>query len=90
MSEIITQFENTIAQYTGAPYAVALDSCTSSVYNCLKFYNPKSITLPIFKYIPQIVSFAITELTVLTKPIVKISILLTFSKILIKSLVSPD
>ena len=46
MSEIITQFENTIAEYTGAPYAVALDSCTSSVYNCLKFYNPESITLP--------------------------------------------
>ena len=37
MSEAVTQFENTIADYTGASYAVALDSCTSSVYNCLKY-----------------------------------------------------
>ena len=46
MSEAVTQFENTIADYTGASYAVALDSCTSSVYNCLKFYDPGSIVLP--------------------------------------------
>ncbi len=46
MSSWIKQFEDTIADYTGSPYAVGLDSCTSGVYHSLKFFDVKNITLP--------------------------------------------
>lgn len=32
-------FEEEIAEYTEAPYAVSLDSCTNSLFLCLKYLN---------------------------------------------------
>ncbi|MAV43281.1 MAG: hypothetical protein CMA30_02260 [Euryarchaeota archaeon] len=43
---IIEQFEKAIAEYTGAPYTVALDSCTSGIYSSLRFFKPDKIVLP--------------------------------------------
>ena len=37
--EIVRQFEEAIAEYTGSPYAVAVDSCTNAVFLCLEFFN---------------------------------------------------
>jgi dTDP-4-amino-4,6-dideoxygalactose transaminase len=34
---IVKQFEEEIAAYTGAPYAVSVDSCTNALFLCLKF-----------------------------------------------------
>lgn len=34
-----TQFEEELARYTGAPYAVAVDSCTNAIFLALLFSN---------------------------------------------------
>ena len=43
--ELIEKFENKIAKFYGAPYAVAVDSCTHAIELCLRYKNP-----PILKY----------------------------------------
>ena len=48
--EIVKEFENNIAQFFGAPYAVAVDSCTHGIELCLRLTNTKKITVP-YKYI---------------------------------------
>ena len=35
MFDIVTKFENQIAEFYGAPYAVATDSCTHGIEICL-------------------------------------------------------
>lgn len=37
MGKIVKQFEDEIAEYTGAKYAVAVDSCTSALYLSLQY-----------------------------------------------------
>jgi len=37
--KIVQMFEEEIAEYTEAPYAVSLDSCTNSLFLCLKYLN---------------------------------------------------
>lgn len=58
--EIVRMFEETIASYTGAPYAVAVDSCTNALFLTLKYYHstqvhPRTITIPSKTYlsVPQ-------------------------------------
>lgn len=36
---IVKMFENEIACYTGAPYAVSVDSCTNALFLCLQWMN---------------------------------------------------
>ena len=36
---IVDNFEKRVAQYTGAKYAVALDSCTNAIFLCCKYLN---------------------------------------------------
>jgi dTDP-4-amino-4,6-dideoxygalactose transaminase len=43
---IVTEFENQVAQFFGAPYAVAVDSCTHGVELCLRYTNADSISVP--------------------------------------------
>ena len=43
---IVTTFENKIAEFFGAPYAVAVDCCTHGVELCLRYQNIKSISVP--------------------------------------------
>lgn len=37
--EIVEQFEETVAQYAGSKYAIAVDSCTNAIFLCLKYIN---------------------------------------------------
>jgi len=37
----VTEFENKIAEFFGAPYAVAVDSCTHGLELCLKYTGAK-------------------------------------------------
>lgn len=42
----VTEFENKIAEFFGAPYAVAVDACTHGVELCLRYTNADSISVP--------------------------------------------
>lgn len=42
----VTDFENSIAKFFGAPYAIAVDSCTHGVELCLRYTNADSISVP--------------------------------------------
>jgi dTDP-4-amino-4,6-dideoxygalactose transaminase len=50
--QIVHYFEREIAKYTGANYAVAVDSCTNGIFLLLKYLNqPQTITIPSQTYI---------------------------------------
>ena len=42
----VTEFENKIAAFFGAPYAVAVDSCTHGLELCLRLLNADHINCP--------------------------------------------
>ena len=44
--EIVTKFENEIAKYFNAPYAVAVDCCTHGIELCLRYYDLRIIHVP--------------------------------------------
>ena len=43
---VVRDFEYAIAKFYGAPYAVAVDSCTHSIELCLRYKDVKKIILP--------------------------------------------
>jgi dTDP-4-amino-4,6-dideoxygalactose transaminase len=49
--EQVTQFENAVAEYFGAPYAVATDSCTHGIELCLRLLNPTELVIPAHTYL---------------------------------------
>lgn len=42
----VTELENRISEFFGAPYAVAVDSCTHGIELCLRYQNAPYITSP--------------------------------------------
>ena len=50
-------FEEEMAHYTGAPYAVSLNSCTNAIFLCCKYFNiqDKDVAIPKRTYlsVPQ-------------------------------------
>ena len=48
-------FEEEIANYTGAPYAISVDSCTSALFLVCKYLEVKEVTIPSQTYlsVPQ-------------------------------------
>ena len=44
--ETVTSFENEIAKFYGAPYGVAVDSCTHAIELCLRYKKIKKFTVP--------------------------------------------
>src|SRR3989304_8175229 len=58
--KIVSDFEETVADYTGAPYAVAVDSCTNALFLCLKFvfakFPEREIIIPSKTYISPAMS----------------------------------
>tara|TARA_R110000824_G_C15136256_1_gene669528 strand:- start:700 stop:1317 length:618 start_codon:yes stop_codon:yes gene_type:complete len=44
--DIVKMFEEEVAEYTGAPFAVAVDSCTNALFLCCKYHNVKEVTIP--------------------------------------------
>jgi len=43
---IVQMFEEEVAAYTGAPFAVSVDSCTNALFLCCKYLNVRKVTLP--------------------------------------------
>ena len=47
----ITDFENEVAKFFGAPYAIAVDCCTHGIELCLRLTNTPKINVPKRTYI---------------------------------------
>jgi dTDP-4-amino-4,6-dideoxygalactose transaminase len=58
--KIVKMFEEEISEYTGAPYAVSVDSCTNALFLCLKYLKAKEVVVPRKTYlsVPQSVIHA--------------------------------
>ena len=44
--KIVQMFEEEVAEYTGAPFAVAVDSCTNALFLSCKYLDVKEVTIP--------------------------------------------
>ena len=44
--KVVSDFENEVAHWFGAPYGVAVDCCTHGIELCLRHMNIKSIEIP--------------------------------------------
>jgi dTDP-4-amino-4,6-dideoxygalactose transaminase len=44
--KIVQMFEEEVAEYTGAPFAVAVDSCTNALFLACKYLNVKEVIIP--------------------------------------------
>jgi len=51
MFQKVTEFEQRIAEFFGAPYAVAVDSCTHGVELCLRYKNSSYMYVPVHTYL---------------------------------------
>lgn len=49
--QILFDFEQALARYTGAPYAVATDCCTHAIELCMRFDQVKSCHFTAFTYV---------------------------------------
>lgn len=49
--KIVKMFEEEIAEYTGAPYAVSVDNCTNALFLVCKYLNIKEVTIPSKTYL---------------------------------------
>ena len=48
----ITNFEKNLAEFTGAPYAVATDCCTHAIELCMRHDNIKKVdSMPCYTYL---------------------------------------
>lgn len=48
--KVVRDFEEEIAKWGGSKYAISTESCTSSIFLCLKYLQPKTIWIPRFTY----------------------------------------
>ena len=44
--QIVKDFEQSVANYTGSKYAIAVDSCTNAIFLCAKYLKINSVILP--------------------------------------------
>ena len=60
--KLVQMFEDEVADYTGAPYAVSVDNCTNAIFLCLRYIKEKNfiekaepVTIPSKTYlsVPQ-------------------------------------
>jgi dTDP-4-amino-4,6-dideoxygalactose transaminase len=53
--KIVQMFEEEVAEYTGAPFAVSIDSCTNALFLCCHYLKVKNVTIPKETYlsVPQ-------------------------------------
>ncbi len=49
--DVVTEFENKVANFFGSPYAVAVDSCTHGLELCLRYKKCDDIEIPCRTYI---------------------------------------
>lgn len=57
MFEIVQKFEEAIAKFYGAPYAVATDCCTHAIELCLRKEQPKFVDCPKYTYLSVPMTF---------------------------------
>ena len=55
--DVVEQFEHEVANFFGAPYAVATDSCTHAIELCLRYKNVKHTACPIHTYLSVPMTF---------------------------------
>lgn len=51
MFDKVKEFETQIAEFYGAPFAVATDCCTHAIELCIRYTDAKSVTCPVQTYI---------------------------------------
>lgn len=58
--EIVRMFEEEVAEYTNAPYAVAVDSCTNALFLACKYLQVQEVCIPKKTYlsVPQSIEHA--------------------------------
>ena len=49
--EVVKEFEDKIAEFYGAPYAVSVDCCTHGIELCLRYLEPDYMEVPKHTYI---------------------------------------
>ena len=49
--QVVKDFEQTVAEYAGAPYAVAVDSCTNALLLCCKYFKVETVYIPEKTYV---------------------------------------
>jgi len=49
--KIVQMFEEEVAEYTGAPYAVSVDSCTNALFLVCKYLEVSEVTIPCQTYL---------------------------------------
>ena len=49
--KIVEMFEETVAEYTGAPYAVSVTSCTDALFLCCKTVQAVEVSIPAKTYL---------------------------------------
>ena len=52
--KVVQMFEEEVAYYTGAPYAVSVDSCTNALFLCCKYLNVKDVIIPSKTYLSHL------------------------------------
>jgi dTDP-4-amino-4,6-dideoxygalactose transaminase len=57
MFDKVTEFENAIAKFYGAPYAVATDCCTHAIELCLRLTKPTNVACPKNTYLSLPMTF---------------------------------
>jgi len=55
--QVTRRFEEALCEYTGAKYAVALNSCTAALLLCMEWFKPLIVSIPKHTYIsvPQVI-----------------------------------
>ena len=48
--QVTKDFERALCDYTGAPYAVAVNSCTAALQLCVEWFNPAVVEIPRHTY----------------------------------------
>lgn len=48
--EIVRKFENEVASYAGAMFAIAVDSCSMALFLCCEYLKVKEVTIPRHTY----------------------------------------
>ena len=49
--KVVEMFEENMAEYTGAPYALACDNCTNALKMCCNHYKVDTVTIPNRTYV---------------------------------------
>jgi len=49
--DAILEFERSLAEYTGAPYAIMTDCCTHAIELCLRHERPKHLSFTAYTYL---------------------------------------